>query len=127
LIVYVGSADALISPMASLAYYRRAARRMGGLAATRSFARLFAVPGMQHCQGGLAPASFGQAWVAPGLRPDPRHDVRAALEAWVEQGRAPDALVAAKYADDRIGGEVTATRELRAYPGVAGPIRGKQR
>ncbi len=93
LISYFGWADPLLSPTEGLAYYRRVAAQMGA-GATRTFYRLFMVPGMGHCQGGLGPTAFGQSAPAPALRPDPRHDVRRALETWVEQGIAPDQLIA---------------------------------
>ena len=53
------------------------------------------VPGMAHCQGGAAPYAFGQSLAAPSTLDDPRHDIRRALEAWVEKGNAPQQLVAA--------------------------------
>jgi feruloyl esterase len=93
---------------------------MRGPASTQSFFRLFVAPGMQHCQGGVAPNSFGQAWVAPGVSGDPQHDIRSALQTWVEAGRPPQSLRAAMLArDNRI---VIATQELRPYPRPAGPI-----
>ena len=48
-----------------------------------------------QCQGGAAPHAFGQAYVAPGLSDDPEHDIRRALEAWVEQGKVPERIVEA--------------------------------
>jgi len=120
LLMYLGWSDALISPAAGLAYYRSLVRSMGGQAETTSFARLFIAPGMQHCQGGIAPNSFGQAWVAPGISADPRNDIRSALQAWVEAGRGPTSLIAAKFAPN--SNTVTATQELRLYPRPAGPI-----
>jgi feruloyl esterase len=119
LILYVGWADAVISPRAAVAYYRQIMRQMG-VAETRRFARLFVVPGMQHCQGGAEPNAFGQAWVAPALKADHGHDVRLALEAWVERGRKPSSLVAAKYDHDRHGGRLIATQRLRPYPDIPG-------
>lgn len=118
LIMYVGTADALISPSSSAAYYRSVVKRMGGIAPTQSFFRLFVVPGMQHCQGGLAPNAFGQAWVAPGFRADARHDIRLALEAWVERGTPPASIVAAKYLDDHPENGPTATRRLWPYGSI---------
>jgi Tannase and feruloyl esterase len=115
LILYLGWADAVISPRAGVAYYRRVMRQMG-MAKTRRFARLFVVPGMQHCQGGVAPNAFGQAWVAPALKSDADHDIRIALEAWVELGRRPNSLVAAKYGHGLRGRKLIATRRLRPYP-----------
>lgn len=107
LTMYVGTADALISPASGAAYYRSVIERMGGLPETQRFFRLFVIPGMQHCQGGVEPNAFGQAWIVPPLRADPEHDIRLALEAWVERGRAPDSIVAASH---------VATRQIRPYP-----------
>jgi feruloyl esterase len=118
LIMYVGTADALISPSSGAVYYRSVIKRMGGIVPTQGFFRLFVIPGMQHCQGGLAPNAFGQAWVAPGLIADPRHDIRLALEAWVERGAPPASIVAAKYRDDRRENGLTATRRLWPYGAI---------
>ena len=124
LIMYFGWADPLLSPRAGTDYYERVARSMGGLQQTQRFFRLFMIPGMQHCQGGIAPSSFGQAWVAPGLYPDARHDVRLALESWVERGKAPDALRAIKYRGDPVRREVESSRAIGPYPASAGSIMG---
>ena len=57
-------------------------------------------PGMGHCRGGPGPDTF---------------DALSALEAWVEEGRAPERMVASKLED----GEVVRTRPLCPYPQVA--------
>ncbi|WP_159107256.1 tannase/feruloyl esterase family alpha/beta hydrolase [Azospirillum sp. B4] len=58
-----------------------------------------------HCLGGPGPNRF---------------DAVAALRAWVEHGKAPDRLVAAKPADDRHPkSAVLRTRPLCPYPAVA--------
>jgi hypothetical protein len=129
LILYVGWSDAVISPLPAVTYYRKLMLRMG-TSRTQGFARLFVAPGMQHCQGGIAPNAFGQAWVAPALRADAGHDIRLALEDWVEHGRAPNSLLAATYRGDRGAGGVVATQRLRFYPAPAGVVRkfaGKKR
>jgi feruloyl esterase len=95
LLMYFGWADDLISPQAGVDYYERVVAQLGGMERTQVFFRLFMVPGMGHCQGGEAPHAFGQAYVAPGMRDDPEHDIRRALEAWVEQGKAPERIVEA--------------------------------
>jgi len=95
LLMYFGWADDLISPRAGVDYYERVVAQMGGIERTQEFFRLFMVPGMGHCQGGAAPHAFGQAYVAPGMRDDPEHDIRRALEAWVEQGKVPERIVEA--------------------------------
>jgi feruloyl esterase len=121
LIMYVGSADAVVAPAAGANYYRRVVNTMGRDRA-RHFFRLFVIPGMQHCQGGLMPNAFGQAWVAPALRADPEHDIRLALEAWVERGREPRSLIAAKYVGDGKGNRLIATQRVGAYPRPAGAV-----
>ena len=94
-LMYFGWADALISPRAGIDYYERVVARMGGMDRTQAFFRLFMVPGMEHCQGGDASHAFGQAGIVPGMRDDPEHDIRRALEAWVERGTAPKRIVEA--------------------------------
>jgi feruloyl esterase len=93
--MYFGWEDALLSPQAGIDYYQRVVARMGGADRTQAFFRLFMVPGMGHCQGGSAPHAFGQAGIVPGMRDDAEHDIRRALEAWVEQGKAPERIVEA--------------------------------
>ena len=122
LVMYFGWGDPVISPRAGVDYYERVTLAMGGLKRTKGFFRLFMIPGMQHCQGGLAPSAFGQAWVAPGLYPDARHDVRRALESWVEQGRAPAAVRAVRYRGDPLRREAESSREIRPYPLSPGPV-----
>jgi feruloyl esterase len=96
LLMYFGWADAVLSPRAGLSYYESVARRQGGPVRTRTFFRLFMVPGMTHCQGGPGPDSFGQSFGSPAASDDPYHDIRRALERWTEQGEPPDSLIAAK-------------------------------
>jgi hypothetical protein len=120
LLMYFGWADALLSPRAGFEYYERVSERMGGLERTRSFFRVFMVPGMAHCQGGPAPHAFGQASIAPALYDDARHDIRRALEAWVERGIAPDRLVAAKYVNDDPAQGVAMTTTLYPLGGMHG-------
>lgn len=114
IISYFGWADAVLSPSRGEDDYRHVVQgQMGGPAMTRRFYRLFMVPGMTHCQGGPGSDSFGQALPAPAMKPDRRHDIRRALEAWVERGIAPDELVAARYRDSDPAKGVEATRVLR--------------
>ena len=107
LLLYHGWSDADISPLGTIDYYEEAVRTVGGgadaeaaLAETQTFFRLFMAPGMGHCRGGPGPDRF---------------DALAALEAWVEEGRAPERIVASKVED----GEVVRTRPLCPYPQVA--------
>jgi feruloyl esterase len=77
LIVYHGTSDPVFSSDDTAAWYERVQAASGGKAGR--FARYFEVPGMNHCRGGPATDQF---------------DMLSALVDWVEQGRAPDAIVA---------------------------------
>ena len=61
---------------------------------------LFLMPGVSHCTGGEGPDTF---------------DGLGALEAWVERGKAPERIEAAKLVD----GKPVRTRPLCPYPQVA--------
>ncbi len=100
LIMYHGWSDPLIAPLESVDYYKNVVAAMGGLSATQSFARLFMVPGMMHCGGGPGPDNWDKVGV---------------LDEWVEQGQAPDKIVASHVT----GGRVDMTRPLCPYPEVA--------
>jgi feruloyl esterase len=89
---YFGWADPVIAPMAGISFYHAQTTALGGPKAQRAAWRLFMVPEMAHCQGGGPHSDFGQALIAPAPSDDPDHDIRRALERWVEQGRAPDRL-----------------------------------
>jgi feruloyl esterase len=100
LIQYHGWADPQISPASSTQYYASVVQALGGAAKVHDSYRLFMAPGMGHCGGGAGPNTF---------------DMVSALESWVEQGKAPDAIVASRSA----GGAVEKTRPLCPYPQVA--------
>jgi feruloyl esterase len=57
-------------------------------------------PGMGHCGGGEGPSTF---------------DKIAALDRWVEEGQAPESIVASRVAN----GKVERSRPLCPYPQVA--------
>jgi len=111
---YFGWSDAVVAPMRGLGWYRAVIRRTPP--ALRGSYRLFMVPGMTHCQDGEGPTRFGQSIDTPGLRDDRRHDVRRSIEAWVEQGQAPEIMIAT----DAAGTEMRRIRPLSetfAIPG----------
>jgi len=116
LILYQGWSDAAIPAANAIDYYRSVLSKMGGTASA-GFVRLFMVPGMQHCGGGAGPDEFGQFGGGSG---DPRNDMTAAIEKWVEAGAAPEQIVATKYKNgsDSASG-VIRTRPLCAYPRIA--------
>lgn len=100
LIQYHGWNDPQISPGNSTQYYERVAQALGGVDRIDTSYRLFMAPGMAHCGGGEGPNSF---------------DMLAALERWVEEGTAPDRIVASRIVE----GRVQRTRPLCPYPQVA--------
>jgi len=113
LIIYHGWNDPAISALNSINYYQQVLGVMGE-PAVDSFARLYMVPGMQHCFQGPGTDSFGQ----PGtmVPKDPEHDMQLALEQWVEKGVAPGVIVATRYVDEDAAKGVQMTRSLCPYP-----------
>jgi len=69
---------------------------------TQTFLRLYMVPGMAHCAGGPGATSFSTATrdSDPPVS-DAKHDMARALEDWVEQGTAPDELIATHFRECR--------------------------
>ncbi len=98
LIMTYGWADAILQPQMGVNYYERAVEVNGP--DTPDFFRLFMLPGMAHCAGGVGPD---------------RHDAVSAIIDWVEAGQAPDSMLASKMEN----GEVVRTRPLCPYPEVA--------
>ena len=115
IIHYHGWADAAVPAQYSISYYEAAEKYLGR--DNRDFYRLFMVPGMGHCQGGPGPNVFGGT--GSGASFDAEHDVVAALVRWVEQGQAPERIVATKHQDDDPTKPVLRTRPLCVYPQVA--------
>jgi feruloyl esterase len=100
LLIYQGWADTNVPAPNTIKYYRSVTDTLGGSSKTMSNVRLFLAPGMGHCRGGDGPNEF---------------DKVTALEQWVEQGKAPERLIASHRAD----GKVNRTRPLCPYPQVA--------
>lgn len=99
LLQYHGWSDPLISPVNSVNYYSSVMDAMGAAAVKDSY-RLFMMPGMNHCSGGDGPDHFDSIEV---------------IEQWVEQGKAPEQIIASHLRD----GKVDRTRPLCPYPQVA--------
>jgi len=111
LLLFHGFADPQIPTLNTITYYERlitsqtregshdGRKRKEGLHRTQEFARLFLQPGVAHCGGGAGPDAFD------GLSP---------LAQWVEQGIAPDQIVASKI----VNGVATFTRPLCPYPAL---------
>lgn len=116
LILYHGWADAAIPPQDTVNYYESIVSRMGEQASA-SFVRLFMAPGMEHCTSYGAGASTGVLNAVP--HGDADHDVAAAIERWVEEGIAPERIVAGKPKSAGKGAELSRTRPLCAWPKTA--------
>ena len=95
LILYHGWADTGVNPFTTVRYFERVEQTMHGQ--THDFARLYMVPGMFHCRGGLNVDRF---------------DAVTAVIGWVENGTAPQALVASRVEQ----GYVVRTRPLCPFP-----------
>jgi feruloyl esterase len=100
LILYHGWNDPGIPPMNTVQYYKNVTNVLGGPSKTSESIRLFMIPGMNHCQGG------------PGTD---RFDGIGTLAQWVENGKAPNQIVASH----QTAGKVDRTRPLCPYPQVA--------
>ncbi|MBU2286368.1 MAG: tannase/feruloyl esterase family alpha/beta hydrolase [Gammaproteobacteria bacterium] len=110
IIMYHGWEDGVVSPLDTVAYFEAIE---GGDASPEEFARLYMVPGMQHCMAGEGPRPL-----TPDDLPDDGHshdELLAVLDRWIEQGEEPTALTGYRFQD----GEVNATRPLCPYPSVA--------
>jgi len=111
LILWHGFADPQIPTLNTIDYYERLiasqipghkhgrGERKEGHRRTQEFARLFLAPGVGHCGGGAGAFNI---------------DVLPALEQWVEDGVAPDRIIASKV----VGGATTFTRPLCPYPAL---------
>jgi len=110
LILYHGWNDPAIPALNTVNYYQTVIAKMGQAKAD-SFSRLYMVPGMQHCGGGPGPDDFGEALDATST--DPQHNIRIALEDWVEKGTAPSSFVVSKAAS---ANSPALTRPLCPYP-----------
>ena len=98
LLMTYGWADSILMPLMGVNYYERATAVNGPR--TPEFFRLFMIPGMAHCGGGIGPD---------------RHDPVSAVIDWVEKGKAPESMTASKV----VNGQVVRTRPLCPYPQVA--------
>jgi hypothetical protein len=98
LLMTYGWADPILQPMMGVNYYEQAIAKNG--ADSKNFFRLFMVPGMAHCGGGIGPD---------------RNDAVTAMINWVEKGQAPASIVASRV----VNNQVVRTRPLCPYPQVA--------
>lgn len=95
LLLYHGLSDPDISPVNTVNYFKRVEEIVG--APTQGSMRMFLAPGMQHCGGGPGPDAF---------------DSVAAVQRWVEEGHAPERIIASHYTQ----GALDNSRPLCPYP-----------
>jgi Tannase and feruloyl esterase len=98
LLMYFGWADPQLNPRMGVEYYESVVAQMGS--STSDFVRLFMVPGMFHCGGGVGTSTF---------------DAMTPLIQWVELSKPPTELAASRVVE----GKVVRTRPVCAYPEVA--------
>ncbi|MEM8486209.1 MAG: tannase/feruloyl esterase family alpha/beta hydrolase, partial [Bacteroidota bacterium] len=97
IIYWSGWTDAALTALGIIDYFEDVQKQ--NTHAT-DFTRLFLMPGVHHCGGGPGPDAA---------------DWLTAIQAWVEENRAPDTLLATK----RQQGKVIMQRPLCAYPARA--------
>jgi feruloyl esterase len=100
LLLYHGWADQQVAPGSTVDFYHQAVESSRDPGNASNWIRLFMVPGMGHCSGGEGPDTF---------------DKISVLEQWVEQGRAPDRIIASHLT----AGKPDRTRPLCPYPQIA--------
>ncbi|WP_281827398.1 tannase/feruloyl esterase family alpha/beta hydrolase [Jannaschia rubra] len=100
LLMYHGWADAIVFPGKTVDYFETLGQTTEG-----DFARLFMIPGMDHC---------GIQGTGPGIAQD-GFDALGALDAWVETGTPPDSLPTTKVVD----GTPQWSRPVCAWPARA--------
>jgi len=102
LLLYHGWADPGPAPENSINYYNAVTKTLGG-SKQDDWMRLFLMPGMGHCSGGVGP---DQA------------DFLGAMEMWKEKGAAPNEIVATRTGGGR-SGLTPMTRPLCPFPQLA--------
>ncbi|HEY2380108.1 MAG TPA: tannase/feruloyl esterase family alpha/beta hydrolase [Terriglobia bacterium] len=102
LLLYHGWADPGPAPENTIDYYSKVVQKTGKAdgAQSQDWMRLFLLPGVGHCGGGVGPD---------------RADYLTALEQWREKGTAPNQIIASRNR----GGQVDMTRPLCPYPQIA--------
>jgi pimeloyl-ACP methyl ester carboxylesterase len=105
LIIYQGQSDPVFSTVDIVDWYEKLNKNYHEQA--RDFARLFVVPGMNHCSGGPATDQF---------------DALNALVTWVEKGQAPDTIAAKVNPENKslpASWSKTRSRPLCPWPSTA--------
>jgi feruloyl esterase len=101
--MYHGWSDWLVVPRESINYRNAVASSKSGRNLD-DFYRLFMVPGMTHCSGGVGPDHF---------------DALGPMVDWVEKNRAPGKIIASQFSGGEASGTTVRTRPLCPYPKIA--------
>ncbi len=94
MIMYHGWNDPALSALATVQHYEEAMKKNSDLSST---VRLFLLPGMLHCDGGIGPDQAD--WVS-------------LIQDWVEKNRAPERVITSKTEK----GKTVMTRPVYPYP-----------
>jgi feruloyl esterase len=100
LIMTSGSVDSIVPTHATLDYYERVIKHVGGLAKTQSFFKFYIIPGMAHGGG-------------PGVQPPSLIEL---VKNWREQGVAPEAIQGKRV----VNGKVELEMPIYPYPTKTG-------
>lgn len=124
-LMYHGGADPLIPVGSSLVFYQTLYQTLAPQGVDLdAFFRFFLVPGMSHCSSSATAPWYisggsqqlaGTTHSVPGYE-DADHDVVLAVMKWVEEGAAPEKLVATKFTDDDASKGLQSQRPLCVYP-----------
>ena len=115
LILYAGTTDPGVPYPDAVHYYERVAALQGGLTETQSFFRFFLVPGLTHITGGPGLNDIGLL-PSKEVPMDAEHNVLTALMEWVEDGRAPERLIATAYHNIETCEGIPFQRPIYPYP-----------
>ncbi|KAK1520289.1 tannase and feruloyl esterase [Colletotrichum costaricense] len=124
-----GLADDTISSGASIYFYEEVYKAMQ--INLDDFYRMFLVPGLFHCTGSTAAPWYtgistigGATHGVPGSD-DADHNGIYAIMRWVEEGIAPQKLVATKYHEDNVLRGIARQRPICPYPLKARYVTGE--
>ena len=113
---YHGQEDQLITAATSTAYYDLVARTMGlAEAELDDFYRFFRISGMGHCAGGSGAGAIGNR-LQNSASDDPEENVLMAMVQWVEEGKAPDAIIGSRFVNGTAESGIDYKRSHCKYP-----------
>jgi hypothetical protein len=113
MITYHGLADELIFPRGTFNYYNRATHRAGGLKHVQEFYRFFPYPGVGHCFGNASQPNAPLIDTSLASLTQINATLFNALINWVENGVAPDSIVAYNNLNPALA---TVSRPICKYP-----------